>query len=134
MNIDRFKFRVWDENRKIYPISTDFLIDYDGNLWEQCTPIDNSDNHLVIEQCTGLKDQTGKLIFEGDVLRRDTNGLIIKIIYYQGGFGWMTNYDLFIGFAGHLYIEEILQHYEVIGNIHDKQFREVTKMVEKERD
>jgi hypothetical protein len=120
MNTDRFRFRVWDENRKIYPIPTDFLIDYDGNLWEQCTPIDNSDNHLIIEQCTGLKDKNGKLIYEGDVLLGNTKNFIIKIIYHKGQFAWMR----IAGTAQLMYAEELSYYYSVIGNIHEYERKE----------
>lgn len=55
MSNDRFKFRVWDKKRNVYVLPGDLSIDADGHLWENCTRLDNSDNHLVIEQCAGLK-------------------------------------------------------------------------------
>lgn len=108
---DRFKFRVWDKNRKFYPIPTDFLIDCDGNLWEQCTPIDNSDNHLIIEQCTGLKDKNGKLIYEGDVV--SDMGIEAVVGWYSDRY--MIEYD--DGSIGELAIAA--EALEIIGNIHE---------------
>jgi uncharacterized phage protein (TIGR01671 family) len=70
MNNDRFKFRVWDclinEYRKEGTVQLSgngqpFIID--GNMQPQ--DIDN----VIIEQCTGLTDKNGKLIYEGDILR-----------------------------------------------------------------
>ena len=76
----RFKFRVWD-NRENWYIQfrasndkepfTYILGDADGS-GNTIDSVFNSGWHnpddCVIEQCTGLKDQSGKLIFEGDIV------------------------------------------------------------------
>lgn len=50
---DRFKFRVWDiEYKKYYPAS-DFCIE----------DLQDSGDEIIVEQCTGLEDENGKLIF-----------------------------------------------------------------------
>jgi uncharacterized phage protein (TIGR01671 family) len=83
---DRFKFRVWDElineYRKEGTIQLSgngqpFIID--GNMQPQ--DIDN----VIIEQCTGLKDKNGKLIYEGDVVKQVfKDGLsTYKEVYYD---------------------------------------------------
>ena len=72
MNNDRFKFRVWDNVKKKY----DYLeclylsqsggvcyLDMDGHL-----TYPNEDEDYIVEQCTGLKDKNGKLIYEGDIV------------------------------------------------------------------
>ena len=127
--MDRFRFRVWDNanNRYVDTFSDAYnriwryYIDQNGDLIgveeDNVDRVQDKDN-FIVEQCTGLKDRHGKLIFEGDIISR-SNGRKKTICFYQGGFGWWTEYEDFINFSGHPHLEEILQSHEIIGNIHE---------------
>ena len=61
---DRFKIRVWDKEFNQY--WTDEAIK-ENAAWLLFPDNDNIEN-IDIEQCTGLKDKNGKLIYESDIL------------------------------------------------------------------
>lgn len=132
---DRFKFRVWLVEAKRYrdlknrdDRETWFNLLPDGEVvWGCCDDVGDPDEmpEVLIEQCTGLKDENGKLIFEGDILKvEDPNGDEIPSIpvqwddnacTYPVEVGIFTDFDVTsVGWA-----QQMENRFTVIGNIHE---------------
>ena len=126
MNRARDKYRIWDEEIKEY-VSSRVFINHHG---EACLIRHGGfyQHKTTKEHCTGLTDKNGKLIYEGDVIQE--NGINRYIHWHNGGWCYSVRYDSKCHW--HLSKEDV-ENAEIIGNIHDEQFREVTKMVEGEQ-
>lgn len=118
MSNDRFKFRVWDKRKKQY--ADRYVIGDDGWAYQLHDAGEDSydlipDEDVIIEQCTGLKDKNGTMIYEGDVIQE--NG-INKYIY------WNVTCWAYSMRKGHKNVawelhEEDTENAEIIGNIHE---------------
>lgn len=122
------KFRAWDGERMIYPEWEKYVIQFDGTIG--CFNGKTYDTvEWVLMQFTGLKDKSGREIYEGDIVTA-------HYFYFNGNFDndghikgkiVITTDGVFIEEkenAG-LYVHETT-HYtdpciEVIGTIYDKE-------------
>ena len=79
---DRFKFRHWDKQIKQMRYG-DIQLGCDGQPFvitnNKEKPVEDIKD-VVTMQCTGLKDNTGKLIYEGEIV---TDGRHNMLVYYD---------------------------------------------------
>lgn len=121
MNNDRFKFRVWDELNKRYDYS--YSLDSDGVVWN-CRTVSRE---AIIEQCTGVKDANGTLIYEGDILRYSVPGFPPQIVaWHQKTCRWVLRIKADVDMLeATSFCDDCNRdcHYTIIGNIHDDEVR-----------
>lgn len=61
----QLKFRAWDLKKKEMFIPDEFVLNYNDNTLHQ---VDRIGTDSILMQYTGLKDLTGKEIYEGDTI------------------------------------------------------------------
>jgi uncharacterized phage protein (TIGR01671 family) len=115
---DRFKFRVWNEEFKKYENT---FMQFNE---EDCIAVKPYAN-TVIEQCTGIKDRNGKLIYEGDLIQWVKKGEIASqgVVEFCNGDGAFSGSWQAVDYrpngCGYFLCQHFSPAWKIIGNIHE---------------
>jgi len=108
---DRFKFRFYDKQCKMY-LSDGYYIN--GNKWmdDYYEDVYDLPEYIIPEQCTGISDKNGKLIYESDYVK--ANDVIYRVFWDK------TKISLVNILNGDIIdISETITM-EIVGNEHEK--------------
>ena len=129
MSKDRFRFRVWDNKLQIYLSHYPLFLEDSGIVYQNLLSMNDclqEVENVILEQCTGLRDKNGVLIFEADLL---------GVLFYDGTY---ENYEVtppdidypawdLKGFPdvdcnsfSHISNSDDVEEIEVVGNIHEE--------------
>lgn len=116
---DRFKFRVWDKindrwlKSTLLDIDTGYLLGYYDN--QQAYK-----RRYVLQQCTGLKDKNGKLIYEGDIINCfDCRPCSRSFPLVEKGIITYKKAQFIVNTKFSEYLFEDIEDIEIIGNIYE---------------
>lgn len=118
MQQGRFMFRIWCVNKKQWEEGRTY-IDNNGWIYDDLHRV-KEETH-IIQQCTGLTDCSGNLIYEGDVVRFGLEENDIGVIEWDEGrcrFIIDEKLNNSVSDFDNFYSKEL----EVIGNICEHEF------------
>lgn len=133
---DRFKFRIWDKIHKKY-IYCDFVgfcsVDKSGKGLKKIifrpSGIDQllndgkifyaNEDDVIIEQCTGQKDNKERLIFENDIMKNVYSDKVRYLVSWINNAWKLKVYSKENGYIDLMNLPIDIKDFEVIGNIHE---------------
>lgn len=109
------KFRAWDEVTQSFIYSDKIA----GGMWRYFKTLeDRGIRHFESEEWTGVKDDSGQDIYEGDILERtDGSKVIIKYSVNAHSFEWYSLQDSFRYWNSDSSQWELSK---IVGNIHEE--------------
>ena len=121
---DRFKFRVWDKYTHETPAEQMQFLCFNGCLVD-CDGCHHSPDDYIVEQCTGLRDKNGNMIYEGDILDcelQDIDSHGYPFIHFKKGVVKRAKNGTYcVEGDDDFYVSDItLYPIEIIGNIHEQ--------------
>ena len=132
---DRFKFRVWakpDEktNTDGYCVDdADYMVMNSDGTAEITYCVDDGyagridrfeQDEIIVEQCTGLKDKNGNLIYDGDIIKSPSNSNVLRV--YQEDSGLWRCVEYRVGGRKELPLYQLCDYgVEICGNIHENE-------------
>lgn len=114
---DRFKFRAWDSQDREYDYNVQniSLFDRDEDYITIFRCIERDKPDVTLEQCTGLKDKNGKLIYEGDIVETHDYTTEHSQIVFDKGCYVLKSKDV----AVYEHLSNYEKECKIIGNIHE---------------
>lgn len=128
MTKDRFRFRIWDTEKKELIYNAENVYDYmrpcpGGKIIEaDCFGDVLANKRYIVEQCTGLKDKNGRLIYENDIVKITGDVMTLPIFYEESKAFVKWDEDGFFLHFESGETERLFQEcwdYEVVGNLHE---------------
>lgn len=121
---DRFRFRAWNKEEKEMYYDAENTYDYMTGkpiiFAESFSCLLTNDETWEVEQCTGLKDKNGNLIYEGDLIKSPNNSHPLAVYHDTTGL-WRCKENRPNG-IWELPLYDMVRNYtvEIIGNIHEQ--------------
>ena len=126
---DRFKFRVWNQKHNFYCNQlAEMCINYNGYCFDNGVSADYFEHDgFVIEQCTGLKDKNGNLIFEGDIVKIGNGSVNGEVIESDLVVEWICKNGRYNLPTWTSDVPDWSHYVEIIGNIHEQTDKRISQ-------
>ncbi|MDO3394089.1 YopX family protein [Ligilactobacillus sp. 110_WCHN] len=115
---DRFKYRAWDKENKKYIYGVEKGLEFystAGNLRVMTLAEIAESSKYIAEQCSGLKDKNGKLIYEGDIVEAYDYTIEHSQVVWDKGCYVLKSKDV----AMYEHLSSYEKKCKIIGNIHE---------------